>query len=29
MFGGEIDRFVPEGLAQEIRAALMGDGEMG
>ena len=22
MFGGEIDRFVPEGLAQEIRAAL-------
>lgn len=29
MFGGEIDRFVPEGLAQEIRAALCGDGELG
>ena len=29
MFGGEIDRFVPEGLAQEIRAALTGDGAKG
>jgi len=29
MFGGEIDRFVPEGLAQDIRAALSGDGELG
>ena len=29
MFGGEIDRFVPEGLAQEICAALSGNGEMG
>ena len=29
MFGGEIDKFVPEGLAQEIRAALTGNGELG
>ena len=29
MFGGEIDRFVPEGLAQEICAVLSGNGEMG
>ena len=29
MFGGEIDRFVPEGLAEEICAALSGDGEQG
>ena len=29
MFGGDIDRFVPEGLAEEIRAALCGDRELG
>ena len=29
MFGGEIERFVPEGLAKEIRAALSGNGELG
>ena len=29
MFGGEIGSFVPEGLAQEIRAALTGDGAKG
>jgi len=29
MFGGEIDRFVPEGLAGEIAAALSGKGEKG
>ena len=28
-FGGEIDRFVPEGLAEEIRAALPGRREQG
>ena len=29
MFGGEIDRFVPEGLAEDIRAVLSGHGELG
>ena len=29
MFGGDIDRFVPEGLAEEIRAVLCGDRELG
>ena len=29
MFGGEIDRFVPEGLAEDIRAVLSGNGELG